>query len=706
MSQSVNRLKELLFEPEAQALAALERRVSEIDRLGIEDREALRTQVAQVLERAGSTEQFTQSVADTIDEALRRAEVHRHSELSLSIAPLVVTTIKAELKNSQDEMVEALYPITGRLVKAYVASAIKDLTEEMNRRLELNPVMLRLQSLTTGRSVGEIALAATQDFQILELFLIRRGSGELVEHWPQTASGREHLMSGVLAAVNAFANEALSADEGALRQIDLGDETVYLRGSQLYLLAAKCSGTAPKRIEQTLDDAFLATIEKELHEVDKLQPSDNIPVHGATLLNDLGTELKSRIETQKSALRPSGKPLKVLAVLILLPLLAWTGWHYWVNFANQHTREAATAVIAQTTEMQGYPTHLEASAAGQTLSISGLTPSQNVKAQVISRIGDVLPKVHIIDELTVVPGSDIAIPDATPQLNALRTKIANLQGDFTLSLLRRAGDRAAQRVGLAARDLKEAAEGLLSEEKRSILIKASGDLSAISKDLSALNTRIADTQVLSSETAESLNADMDRISARISLTNDTLGTLIGASQAKEPAVRTSEPSAAADAMATNAERLSSITSALLAVNSIKLPEPKVVVQPAPKPDAITLLSAYIARHAIFFANGTDYRDTAIAEKTLEQLAALMREADVHVRIVGYTDELGNNPSNSTLAGNRSKKVRDDLIGLGVPAELLISIGRQDARDISPITGPNSPNRRVNFELAYEDEAPQ
>ena len=261
-------------------------------------------------------------------------------------------------------------------------------------------------------------------------------------------------------------------------------------------------------------------------------------------------------------------------------------------------------------------------------------------------------------------------------------------------------------MALAARDLNEAAEGLLSEEKRSVLTKTSDDLSAITKDLSALNTRMADTQVLSSEAAESLNADMDRISAQISLTNDTLGTLIGAAQAKEPAVRTSGPSAAADAMTTNAERLSAITSALLAVNSIKIPEPKVVGQPAPKPDAITLLSAYIARHAIFFANGTDYRDAAIAQKTLEQLAALMREANVHVRVVGYTDDLGNNPSNSTLAGNRARKVSEDLIALGVPAELLIAIGRQDARDISPVTGPNSPNRRVNFELAYEDEAPQ
>ncbi|MEQ1717659.1 MAG: hypothetical protein ABL907_17055, partial [Hyphomicrobium sp.] len=165
MSQSVARLKELLFDSEAQALADLSRRLEQISDTDSRGRADLKMRLDQVMELAGSTEHFTASVADVIDDALRRAEVHKHSQLSISIAPLVVTTIKAELKNSQDEMVEALYPITGRLVKSYVASAIKDLTEEMNRRLEQNPLMLRLQSLTTGRSVGELALAGTQDFE-------------------------------------------------------------------------------------------------------------------------------------------------------------------------------------------------------------------------------------------------------------------------------------------------------------------------------------------------------------------------------------------------------------------------------------------------------------------------------------------------------------------------------------------------------------
>jgi len=706
MSQSVNRLKQLLFEPEALALAELERRVAQMDARGGQERDALRSQIEVVLERAGSTEKFTQSVADTLDEALRRAEVQNHAQLSLSIAPLVVTTIKAELKNSQDEMVEALYPITGRLVKAYVASAIKDLTEEMNRRLEMNPVMLRLQSLMTGRSVGELALASTQDFQILELFLIRRGSGELVEHWPQTASGREHLMSGVLAAVNAFANEALSADEGALRQIDLGEETVYLRGSQLYLLAAKCSGTAPRSIEQTLDDAFLATIEKELYGTGEAAGAGETPP-GIQVLSDLGKELTTRVETQKSALRRrSGNPLKILGITILLPLIAWAGLSYWVRYANEHTRQTAAGVVSETAPMQGYPTRLEASAVGQRLHILGLAPSQSVKAEVISRIASALPAVRIDDDLAVVPGSDIAVPDMTPEVDSLRAKLAGLQSGVTLAPMRRAAERAARRVTLAARDISQPGSAAIAQDKREILGTTASHLAALSKDLATLNARLAEPAPLTEARSESLHTEFDTLDTRITQANDTLAAILGATQEGDNGARTSDPATAADGLAASAERLSALTAALLAANSVKIPEPKVVIQQPAPPDARTRLATFAARHAVFFANATDYRDAAATQRTLSELAALLREASTPIRVVGYTDDVGNQPSNTTLAQGRAEKVRQDLVAQGAPDRLLIILGRRDTQDISPSQGPDSPNRRVIFEVAYEGEIPQ
>ena len=200
MSQSVERLKELLFDNETTALQDLSRRVDGLSQSESQARDALQLKIDGIAEldarardelkkrldevynQAGNTEQLTNSVTQIISEVLRRAEVERHAELSQSLAPLLVSTIKTELRNSQDQMVEALYPITGRLVKAYVASAIQDLTVQMNRRVEQNALMLRLQSLVTGRSVGELALANSNDFAVTELFLIRRGSFLFCRH--------------------------------------------------------------------------------------------------------------------------------------------------------------------------------------------------------------------------------------------------------------------------------------------------------------------------------------------------------------------------------------------------------------------------------------------------------------------------------------------------------------------------------------------
>lgn len=703
MSQTVARLKELLFDNEAQALAELSHRVDQVAANDASARAELKAQIDDVMARAGSAERFTQTVADVIDEALRRAEVSKHHELSISIAPLVVSTIKTELKNSQDEMVEALYPITGRLVKSYVASAIKDLTEQMNRRLEQNPLMLRLQSIATGRPVGELALASTQTFEVRELFLIRRGSGELVAHWPQEAGGREHLMSGVLAAVNAFANEALSADEGALRQIDLGDEALYLRGSPLYLLAAKCSGTAPAGVEQALDEAFLATIEKEL-EAAPIEPGVRF---GGAVLSDLGTRLAEAVETQNAALhRPRGNPLKVLAILIALPLLAWFGWTTWVDFANNRARDTALHVVASMQEMQGYPAQIDAFEAGQRLSISGLAPSQAVKDKLLSRLTQVLPRIAILEEIAVVPGSDITIPDAEPRIAEVRRELGTLGTEFTLASIDRLSQRTLRRLQEAIGDLEVAADGYSRSQpdKAARVKEALATLAVGSNEIASLRAQIKSGGIGDAEEAARKTAAVHTISERFADVNVTLARLNGTAGEPKPRQLAPDLTGAAEDLSADTERLGVLASAVAAAATAP---PIVIPPPPPPPPAPTsreLLEAFAARNAVFFDNATQYRNDEATSRTLDALAPLISKADLLVRVVGYTDVVGNAPINTTLAQERADRVRGDLIARGVPANLIVAVGRRDSADLSPQQGAGSPNRRVTFEVGYEGEA--
>ena len=227
MAQDMTRLKELLFDREARAITDLTARMDA------------------VFERTGSQERFAASVASVLDEALARAEVEKHTQVAGAIAPLVVSTIRSEIRNSQDELAEALYPAMGRMVKDYVVSAFRDLADEINRRIEQNRFMLRARSLLTGRPVAELAMTYAPPPKVEEIYLVRRGSGELVGRWPVAGNPRDHTRSGVLAAINEVATDAFIAEEASLRRLDLGSSLVYMRASPAHLLFVRCSGCGP-----------------------------------------------------------------------------------------------------------------------------------------------------------------------------------------------------------------------------------------------------------------------------------------------------------------------------------------------------------------------------------------------------------------------------------------------------------------------------
>jgi hypothetical protein len=235
---SVIKLKQLLFDKESREIGDLAARLE------------------QIAERAGTDAQFRRSVAATLEGALRDAEAANHRQVSDALAPLVVRTVRTEVDASSEALPAKLYPHIGTMVRDYVRSALRDLMDDINRRLEngltRNRAMLRLRSWTTGRSMAELALADTSRFEVDELHLIRRGSGQMLAHWTRhgtgesTPQGRGALFSGMLAAMTAFIEEVYEAEKAGLRTIDFGAHTIYLRGSPQHLLAAKSRGE-PRR---------------------------------------------------------------------------------------------------------------------------------------------------------------------------------------------------------------------------------------------------------------------------------------------------------------------------------------------------------------------------------------------------------------------------------------------------------------------------
>lgn len=461
MSEDVTRLKELLFKDESQALADLGRRMED------------------VYTRAGTPDRFTASVAGVLDEALVQAEVERHAELAQAIAPLIVRTIKTEIRNSQDELAEALYPSLGRMVKAYVVSAVRDLMDEINRRLESNRFMLRVRSLLSGRPVAELAFAEGQRLRAEEIYLIRQGSGELIGHWPPEAAVTAHdeRVSGILAAINEVATEAFDGDAAALRRIDLGSALVYLRASPQHLLAAKCSGVAPASVEQAIDEQFLLTIERlrSVHNGSAEGPAaqramKNLLAGFAVSLEGVLAELQAKLLGRRTVMSPAG----LLVWSIGLALAAWGTWAGYTAYETARVQGIAAAALAKEGALAGFPVHAAVGARGRTVALTGLVPTPASGQRALELLREALPTATILDRTAALPGG---LEEARADIAALRSALARSDADVKAGLDRL--DASLSRAGAAMKASLEQLTAALSEADAS----RRSDIAAVREEL-------------------------------------------------------------------------------------------------------------------------------------------------------------------------------------------------------------------------------
>jgi outer membrane protein OmpA-like peptidoglycan-associated protein len=760
MADGVDKLKQLLFQQETATLADLEQRIARvaeaeqrarsqiaeslrqleaIRQLGAESRRLqseIERRLAGIDRVAGSPDALKESVAKVIDGVIEEARKTRQDDLSRALAPMLVKTIKAELRNNQAEMVQALYPITGQLVKSYVASAMRDLTNRMNRGIETSGFVLTMRSLLSGYSKAELRISETQRLEVEELYIVRRGSGELLVRFPETL-GRPgtdvHHMTGVLAAINDFAANAFQADGGHLRNFDVDDFTLFLRASPAYLLAAKCRGVAAPGVESLIDGEFLATV-PQLHELDTGSLGTRMPIQ---LLADLKGRIESGIADKHEELSRAGlpfRPLRAMAASIALLLLAGGGWFAWSAWEERQTRDAVQSVIAVSEQMRGFPVTFEVGPRGRSVALSGLAPSDAAKSNLLTAISAALPAGVVVGEkgFAVLPGPG---QDLRPAISAVRNEIGSEVGTVRRDIggvetaLRRDLDRVQaalkREIGTLERQTLRAAAARSIERAQRRLEETLPDIATLAAlQPPARRTAVTTLHRAVEAAAAGLTTQAKAIATstpdavqdgRISEALDTsiaqlrkaaadLSGLIGQRQPAEPALPAQRRSGGdvsdvAEAAALAAERLATVTAAALQVSSIRLPDPPQSLPQSP----LERLKAYVSRHAIFFANGEDFRDGAAAARVIGELARLAQDAEAVIRVVGYTDERGGQARNSKLAQARAAKVASGLVAAGLPRGRIVVVGRPTGPELSSRVGPDSANRRVEFEVGFQEE---
>jgi len=96
-----------------------------------EEQEVTRS-LASEIEALKKTINTPDELAKKVDPIIRN-EISDFTQEHLS--PLVVSSLKEEIKNSQEAVVEALFPIIGKMIKKYIAHEINLLNEKINSQI-------------------------------------------------------------------------------------------------------------------------------------------------------------------------------------------------------------------------------------------------------------------------------------------------------------------------------------------------------------------------------------------------------------------------------------------------------------------------------------------------------------------------------------------------------------------------------------------
>tara|TARA_R110000796_G_scaffold96719_1_gene203145 strand:+ start:596018 stop:596854 length:837 start_codon:yes stop_codon:yes gene_type:complete len=206
-------------------------------------------------------EKKLQPILDDERENLR----HRFPEL---FGPQITETISKQIRESQDEVVEALYPILGRMIKKYITNEIEKLSEKVDEQMKLafswEAWKMRIKAWFTGTPQKDLIISKLIEPKIEEIFIVEKQSGMLLGSFSKNHSVDQDMIAAMLTAIKSFVEDAFKGESQELDSIDYDNYKIVIKNFKSFFIAVVTSGGMSMAFRDKLDDTLLDFAEKVL----------------------------------------------------------------------------------------------------------------------------------------------------------------------------------------------------------------------------------------------------------------------------------------------------------------------------------------------------------------------------------------------------------------------------------------------------------
>ncbi|WP_405566163.1 cell envelope biogenesis protein OmpA [Polaribacter sp. Asnod6-C07] len=178
----------------------------------------------------------------------------------------ITEAIKVQIRDSQDEVVEALYPIIGKLIKKFIVAEIAKLTdtinETINDKFSITQIIKRL--FKGKRTDADDVLQEVFEPIIEEIFVIEKDSGLLRGSFSRGSIADKDMVSGMLTAIKSFAEDAFSKEGQDLEDIKFETFQLSIQNFKSIYIATAASGIINSEFKEELLDDINILAEKVL----------------------------------------------------------------------------------------------------------------------------------------------------------------------------------------------------------------------------------------------------------------------------------------------------------------------------------------------------------------------------------------------------------------------------------------------------------
>lgn len=241
---------------------------NQLRKILLEQDEEERQELAQKLNDLDDQLNSREKLEVKLEPILKDQEAHLKKNFSHLFGPQITESISKQIKDSQDEVVEALYPIIGRMIKKYITSEIEKLSEKVDQQMELafswEGWKIRIKAWFSGTPQKEVVLSKIIEPKIEEIFVIERDSGILMGSFSRSESVDQDMVAGMLTAIKAFVEDAFTTEKQELESIDYQNYKIVLKGFKSFFIAVVTSGGMSMAFRDKLDDQLIDFADKVL----------------------------------------------------------------------------------------------------------------------------------------------------------------------------------------------------------------------------------------------------------------------------------------------------------------------------------------------------------------------------------------------------------------------------------------------------------